>query len=108
MKLRDYDQSIDLLDVEVTDIIEHLDGKDPSSDEYRKAAESLKLVQEAKAIEVRNKSEHLAGKVPAWATTLVGSALGVLFGWKVLRVERADGVVSSQAINLWDKVIRKF
>ncbi len=108
MKLKDYDQSIDLLDGEVTDIIEHLDGKDPSSDEYRKAAESLKLMQEAKQIEVRNKGDYLAGKVPAWATTLIGSAVGILFGWTVLREERADRIVSSQAINLWDKVVRKF
>lgn len=108
MKLKDYDKSIDVLDAEVTDIMEHLAGKDPSTDEYRKAADSLKVMQEAKQIEVRNKSEYLAGKVPAWATGVLGTVLAVLFGGVVLREERNGGVVSSQAISLWDKVVRKF
>ena len=108
MKLKDYDQSIDLLDAEVTDIMEHLNGKDPASEEYKKAAESLKLMQEAKQIEVRNKGDYLNGKVPTWATGILGTVLAIFFGGVVLREERNGGVVSSQAISLWDKVVRKF
>lgn len=108
MKLKDYDQSIEVFDAEATTIVEKLQELDPTSDEYRKAAENLKTIQEAKQIEVRNKSEHLSGKVPSWATGLLGTVIAVLFGGVVLKEERAGGVVSSQAISLWDKVVRKF
>ena len=112
MKNKDYNQSIDVLDAEATSIIERLDGLDPTTEEYKVAADNLKTLQEAKQIEVRNKSENLAGKIPAWGTALISSIVGVgtalTFGWKVLTEERGDGVVSSQAVNVFDKVIRKF
>ena len=108
MKLKDYDKSIEVMDKESADILEKLDGMDASSDEYKRTVENLKTLQEAKQIEVRNKSEHLSGKVPGWATAIFGSVLGVLFGGIVLKEERKGGVVSSQAIALWDRVIRKF
>lgn len=44
MKLRDYDQTTDLMVAEAVEDLDRLDGLDPSVDEYRKAAESLKLV----------------------------------------------------------------
>lgn len=112
MKLKDYDLSINVLDAEMASILERMEGLDPTSDEYRKAAESLKVIQESKQIEVRNKSEHLSGKIPGWAvaigTTVFGTLSAIFFGRKVLNIELEDGVVSSQAINVFDKVIRKF
>ena len=108
MKWKDYDQSIEVLDAEASTIVEKLSGLDPTTDEYHKAATALKTIEEAKQTEVRNKSEHLNGLVPAWATGLIGTFVAVLFGSVVLKEERAGGVVSSQAIALWDKVIRKF
>jgi hypothetical protein len=108
MKWKDYDQSIEVLDAETTTIVEKLSNLDPTTDEYQKAAMALKTIEEAKQTEVRNKSEHLNGLVPGWATALIGTFVGVLFGGVVLREERAGGVISSQAIALWDKVVRKF
>lgn len=107
MKLTDFDRSIDVIDAEVVDILDRLDGMDPTSEEYEKAARNLKTLQEAKSVEVRNKSEHLNGKVPTWATTIAGSAIAVFFGVVVMKVEKGGGVISSQAINMWDKVVRK-
>lgn len=107
MKLKDYDQSIDVMDKEVEDILDRLDKMDPTTEEYEKAARNLKLIQEAKQVEVRNKSEHLNGKVPAWVTSIAGSAIAVIFGAVVMKVEKGGGVISSQAINVWDKVVRK-
>lgn len=108
MKLKDYDESIGVIDKTCTEVLETLDGLDPRSDEYATAAQNLKTLQEAKQIEVRNKSEHLSGKVPAWATGILGTAVAVLFGAVVMKEERNGGVVSSQAVNLFDKVVRKF
>ena len=112
MKLKDYDQSIDVLDAETTTILEKLNDLDPTTDEYRKAAENLKTIEEAKQIEARNKSEHLDSLVPTWATTIIGLVVTTVSGGmvfrKVLSEERDGGVISSQAIALWDKVVRKF
>ena len=113
MKLKDYDMSINVLDAEMASILERMEGLDPTTDEYRKAAEALKAIQESKQIEVRNKSEHLSGKIPGWAvtigTSIFGAFVATVFGKKVLNIELdGNGVISSQAINVWDKVIRKF
>lgn len=108
MKVKDFDLSIDVLDAEQTTIMERLAGLDPTSDEYRKAADSLKSVAETEQIKIRNRNDHVAGKIPPWAVGIFGTVVGVLFGGVVLREEREGGVVSSQAINFWDKVVRKF
>ena len=109
MKLKDYDKTIDLMDLEVATALEKLtDLDDKSSEEALRTAQYVKILQEAKQTETRNKAEHKEGLVPRWATTLIGSALGIFFGGVILREEHKGGVVSSQAINLWDRVIRKF
>ena len=108
MKSADFNATIDILDGEASTLVEKLDGLDPASDEYGKVAHNLKTIQEAKQIEVRNLSEHRSGKVPGWVQGVLGTVIATAFGAVVMRVESRGGVVSSQAINLWDKVIRKF
>lgn len=111
MKLKDHDATIDRMDKEVHKQLEKLEGiTDP--DEYAKVAKNIETMQGSKQIEIRNKVEALCGKIPPWATGLFGTVLGTTVAWafgkQVMNEERAGGVVSSQAINLWDKVIRKF
>ena len=108
MKLKEFDRSISVMDEEVTSLLDKLDKLDPTTEEYEKVARNLKLVQESKQIEVRNKSEHLAGKVPGWVVSGIGSALAVIFGAAVMVFEQKGGMIGTSAINLWDKVTRKF
>lgn len=109
MKLKDYDKTIDIMDLEVAAALDKLtDYDDKSSEEALKTAQYIKTLQESKQTEVRNKNEHKEGLVPKWVTTLAGSVMGLIFGGVILREEHRGGVVSSQAINLWDRVIRKF
>lgn len=107
-KLKEYDQSIAIHAKEVDRIQDVITGLDPTTDEYTKASTNLKTMCEVKQTEVRSKNEYLAGKIPPWLTGFVGTAVGiVLFG--ILRYDdQHDGVFSSQALNIWDKVARKF
>lgn len=107
-KLEEHERSIEVLDGTETDILERLSDLDPTTEEYRKAAENLKLVAEAKRQEVENFNTTRNNLVPSWATGLIGTAVAVLFGGLVMGIEQKGGVVSSNAINFWDKVIRKF
>ncbi len=108
MKSKEFDQNIKLLDQEMETIIEKMEGMDPTTEEYERAAKSLKTLQEAKQIEVRNKSEHRNGLVPQWACWAGGAALSVLFGWKATRMHKNDGLYPTQEINFWDKFRPKF
>lgn len=107
-KTVDYNGSLILMDEEVTSLLEKLDSLDPTSDEYEKVAKNLRLVQEAKQIEVRNKNEDLNGKVPAWLTSIIGSAIALVFGGAVMVFEQKGGMIGTSAVNLWDKITRKF
>lgn len=109
MKMKDYEDTLELSRSEIDDVYEQLSKiKDKSSEEYRNTLASLNALKEDMFETERCKSERLSGKIPSWATALFGSTLGVIFGAVVLKVEKAGGVVSSQAISLWDRVIRKF
>lgn len=108
MKLKEYDKAIEVHSAEVDRIEDMLTGLDPTTDEYRKAAEALRIMNEVKQTEIRSKNDDLSGRIPAWATGILGTVVAVLFGTAVMKVEQNGGVVSSQAINLWDKVVRKF
>ena len=107
-KLKEYDQAIEVHASEVDRIEDKLTSLDPTTDEYRKCAEALKLVSETKQTEIRSKNEYLNGKVPQWATALFGSAIAVAFGAAVMRFEQAGGMITQNAVNFWDKIIRKF
>lgn len=108
MKLSEYDKAIEVHSAEVDRIQDKLTGLDPTTDEYRKAAEALKIMNEVKQTEIRSKNEDLSGRIPPWVTGIFGTVVAVLFGSAVMKVEQNGGVVSSQAISLWDKVTRKF
>lgn len=109
MKSKDFDQSINDMDATATELLERLHNTDPASEEYARIAANLKSVQESKQIEVRNKSEHLSGMIPAWATGAVGMLLSLGIFQKVFKEEKyGGGVFSGQAVNLWDKIVRKF
>lgn len=107
-KLKEYDQSIAIHAKEVDRIQDVITGLDPTTSDYTTASANLKTMCEVKQTEIRSKNEYLSGKIPPWLTGFVGTAVGiVLFG--VLRYDdQHDGVFSSQALNIWDKVARKF
>lgn len=107
-KLKEYDQAIEVHAAEVDRVEDKLTSLDPTTDEYRKCAEALKLVSETKQTEIRSKNEYLNGKVPQWATAVFGSVLALGFGAAVMRFDQAGGMISQNAVNLWDKIIRKF
>lgn len=52
---------------EAVEDLDRLDGLDPSIDEHRKAADSLKVMQEAKQVEARNKKRAPIRKGPSMA-----------------------------------------
>lgn len=108
MKLKEYDKSIEIHAAEVDRIQDRITRLDPTTDEYRKAAEALRIMNEVKQTEIRSKNDDLSGRIPTWATGLIGTVIAVLFGSAVLKVDQNGGMISPQAINLWDKVIRKF
>jgi hypothetical protein len=108
MKLKAFEKNIQMFDEEVEKAQEKLTGLEPGTEEYDKVCESIKKLQENKQIEVENKVKTKNGLVPMWATTLAGFGVSLLFGGKVLKEERAGGVISSQAVNVWDKISRKF
>lgn len=108
MNQKEFDRTLDLFDAETTTIMGRLAELDPASDEYRKVRESLESLTESTQKEVRSKNDHLAGRVPPWATAAFGTIVGLLFGGVILREERSGGVVSSQAVNVWDKIVRRF
>lgn len=108
MKLKDYDANIEEFEERRKKVLKKLDTLDPASEEYTKAAENLKLVQESKEIEVSCKNDTWRSKIPQWGVTIFGSAVAVVFGFVVRRDEKNEGVISSQAVNIFDKVVRKF
>lgn len=112
MRQKDYNNRIDRLDEEVNTILNQLDLEDVMSEGYSTGARNLKLVQEAKQLEIQNKVEDLNGKIPVWAVTLgstmFGAAVALLFGRKVLQIDQEGGVINPNAITVFDKVVRKF
>ena len=107
-KLKEYDQAIEVHAAEVDRVEDKLTSLDPTTDEYRKCAEALKLVSETKQTEIRSKNEYLNGKVPQWATALAGSIIAVFFGVGVMKFEQNGGMITQNAVSFWDKIVRKF
>lgn len=104
MKMEEYNSTIRLMDDTTAEIIEVLDGLDPKSEEYEQAARNLKLVQEAKNLEVRNMTEEKNSKVPQWATTLLGTASAFLLGSVIYHGERTGAVIGSAATSLLSRL----
>jgi hypothetical protein len=108
IKLQEYDKSIRIIDSLTADVEERLAQVDPASEEYSRLAANLKTLQESKREEIECKNSYISGKVPSWMTGLLGVGVSLLCGGVVLREEKKGGVVSSQAVNVWDKLSRKF
>ena len=100
--------SVNLLDAEFTSIMEKLDTLDPCTSEYGEAAKNLKLVQEAKQIEVKNRSEHRSGSVPQWAMWFGGMAASLGLGALAMIIDSTTGIKPVQGVNFWDKFRPKF
>jgi len=108
MKTRDYDMSINLMDAEMTSVMEKLSTLDSSSSEYEQTAKNLKLIQESKQMEVKNRSEHRSGSIPQWGTWLAGAACSLLLGVGAMWVDKTTGMPPIQGVNFWDKFRPKF
>ena len=113
MKLKDYEREIDLIGTDLDDIHEELANPDTTSDRRKELRSELKEQLENQQLAIRNKNEHKNGLVPSWIPNLLGGAVSVITSMyvfrKVTKVEQAGEVVfSGQAVNLWDKVVRKF
>ena len=104
MKQEEYNATIRLMDDTSAEILEVLDGLDPRSEEYEQAAKNLKLVQEAKNLEVRNMTEEKNSRVPGWATGILGSGLAFLMGMVIYRGEASGKVIGSAASSLLSKL----
>lgn len=104
MKLQDYEQTIDVYDSTTTELFAELDGMDPTSEDYEQVAKNLKLVQEAKSLEVRNMNEVRNNRVPSWATGLLGTGLAFLMGMTIYHGERNGEVIGSAATSLINKL----
>jgi len=107
MKVQDYEKTINAIDSKTVDFLEALDGVDPKSEDCEKISANLKTLQETEKLAIECKNAHIAGKVPGWMTAIAGLIISTFFGVVVLREEKKGGVVSSQAINFFDKVSRK-
>lgn len=113
MKLKDYEQEIDLIGSELADIHEELAKPDITSERRKELRAEEKETLENQQIAIRNKREYKDSLVPSWVPGLVGGAISVLTSLHVFRKvtkleETGEVVYSSQAVNLWDKVVRKF
>ena len=107
-KLEELEKSFEVMDATETSIMEKLNDLDPTSEEFTVATENLERVSKAMKDKVDTINSVRNGILPTWATTLIGTAIAVGFGGAVMAVEQNGGVVSSNAISFWDKVIRKF
>ena len=107
-KRKDFDSTIDVMDSEMADILEKLSTMDKNSEEYKLTAENLAMVAQAKQTECKSKGEWLSSLIPDWVKTFGSMAVAGVFGIAVLKEERGGGVISTQALNVWDKFIRRF
>ena len=103
---KDFKETIKSLDTEIARVEAHLEKLDPASDEYEKVSKNLQTMLNAKATEVSSKNETWKSLVPAWATGLFGSVISIGVFRAVLHEERDGGLISTQAVNVFDKVIR--
>jgi hypothetical protein len=113
MKLKDYEREIDLIGTDLDDIHEELANPDTTSDRRKELRAELKEQLENQNLAIRNKNEHRNGLVPSWVPNLLGGGVSVMTSLyvfrKVMNVEQTgEAVFSSQAVSLWDKVVRKF
>lgn len=108
MKYRQFNQNLDLIDQEVDGLFEELKDHKPTSDEYKQLRENIDGWCETQQRVVKSKSEYLAGKVPQWLVTGLGFLGSLLIGKKLWKKEEDGVVISNQAVNIWEKLTRRF
>lgn len=112
MKLKDYEQNIDLVETEIERIHEKLANPDTTTEQRKELIEELKDYTEIQQSAVRTKNEHKNSWIPNCILNIFGIAVTTvtsLFVFKkVTTIEEKGGVVSGQGVSIWDKVVRKF
>ena len=108
MKYRQFNVNLDLIDQEVDGLFEELANHKPTSDEYSKLREQIDGWCETQNRVVKSKAEYLSGKVPQWLVTGFGFVGSLFIGKRLWDKENAGAVISSQAISVWEKLIRRF
>lgn len=113
MKLKDYEREIDLIGTDLDDIHEELANPDTTTERRKELRSELKEQLENQQLAIRNKNEHKNGLIPSWVPSMLGGAASIITSLyvfrKVTKVEESgEAVFSSQAVALWDKVMRKF
>lgn len=76
MKIRDHNQTMDVIDAEQMSVMEALaKSKDKSSDEYAGMVDNLAKLERVKKDEAEIKENAKSNLVPSFATTLAGTAV---------------------------------
>lgn len=112
MKCKDYDLNIKLADEEIQKVHEKLLNKDLTSEQRKELREELKDYTEVQLSAVRTKNEHKNNWVPSWLIHVISIGVTTVTSMfvfkKVTKLEEDGGIVSTQGVNIWDRVVRKF
>lgn len=113
VRLRDYELDIANINEEINQIHAKLADKDTTSEQRKELREERGELLEQQQTAIRTRNEYTSGIIPNWLIGLIGTGLSAVTSWavfkKVMHVETdGEGVFSGQAVNLWDKVTRKF
>lgn len=113
VRLRDYELDIANINEEINEVHAKLTNKDTTSEQRKALREERGELLEQQQTAIRTRNEYTSGIVPGWLIGLIGTGLSALSSWyvfkKVLHLETdGEGIFSGQAVNLWDKVTKKF
>lgn len=112
MKLKDYDQNIDLVEAEIEKIHEKLADPNTTSEQRKELKDELRDYTDIQQSAVRTKNEYKNGWIPGCILNAISIGITTvtsLFVFKkVTNIEERGGVVSGQGVSLWDKIVRKF
>ena len=112
MRCKDFDQNIKLVDEEIAKVHEKLLNKNLTSEHRKELREELDQYTDIQLNAVRTKNEHKNNWVPSWlinvASIAVTTVTSMFVFKKVTKLEESGGVVSSQGVNIWDKIVRKY
>lgn len=93
LKLKNIEESIRQLEIQMADLEGRMSKMDPSSDKYREYEKSLSNLADIHAKKVSTRNAILNGVVPSWVIGGLSVAAPLGLGLLIIRRERSDDMV---------------
>ena len=109
IKTKDWDETIKTMEAKALKVARKLDSLDESSPDYEQTAKNTKMMFESEKLAVECKNAYEDGRVPGWLSKAIGAGISLAFGVAVLVADQKGVMaIGTSAVNLWDKISRKF